>query len=90
MVDASGEPDRRCDFMQQVFSGVSDIDVNLLDFAFRLFPIYSDFDLSAHAPLVTDQALLMFFEAVERHDEAFVAHGGEPSNTNTMPRRSFP
>jgi len=74
--------DRRCGFVQEILPGISYIAVNLLNFGFRLFPVVAELDLAAHAPLVTGQALLMFFEAVERRDEARVAHCGEPGNAN--------
>ena len=74
--------DRRCGFVQEVFSGISDAGVNLLDFRFPLFPVTTEFHLAAHAALVTSKALLMLLEAVERREESRVAHGGEPGNAD--------
>ena len=74
--------DRRCGFVQEVFAGVSDAGVNLLDFGFRLFPVTAELDLAAHAALVARKALLMFLEAVERRDESAVAHRGKPRDAD--------
>src|SRR5216683_2590748 len=66
--------DRRCGLVQEVFAGVGDAGVNLLDAGLRLLPVVAELDLAAHAALVTGQALLMLLEAVDRRDEARVAH----------------
>ena len=74
--------DRRCGFVQEVFTGIGDAGVNLLDAGLRLLPVVAELDLMAHTSLVTGQALLMFLEAVERRDIAFVAPGGKPGNAD--------
>ena len=74
--------DRRCGFVQEVFAGVSDAGVNLLDFGFRLFPVTAELHLTAHAPLVTCKALLVHLKAVEWRNIALIAHGGEPRNAD--------
>jgi len=74
--------DRCCGLMQEVFAGISDAGVNLLNFGFRLLPVVAELDLAAHATLVARQALLVFLEAVERRDEAAVAHRGEAGDAD--------
>ena len=74
--------DRCCSLVQEIFPGVSDAGVNLLDAGFCLFPVTTELCLTTHAPLVTGKAFLMFLEAVERRDVTFVAHGSEPGNAD--------
>ena len=68
--------------MQEVFSGVGDAGVNLLDFGACLLPVAAVFNLAAHAALIARQALLVLLEAVERGDESAVAHRGKAGNTH--------
>ena len=65
--------DRRRGFVQEVFTGVGDAGVNLLNAGLRLLPVVAELDLAAHAALEARQALLMFLEAVARCDKALVA-----------------
>ncbi len=74
--------DRRCGFVQEVFPGIRNADVNLLDFGFRFFPVVAELDLAAHAPLVAGKVLLMLLEAAQRRDERFIAHRGEAGNAD--------
>jgi putative transposase len=74
--------DRRGGFVQEVFAGVGDAGVNLLDALFRLLPVVAELDLAAHAALVAGQPLLVLLETVERHEETGVAQRGEPCNAN--------
>lgn len=68
--------------VQEVFSGIGDTGVNLLDAGSCLFPVIAKFDLAAHAALVTCKTLLMFLKTVERRNEALIAHGGKPDNAD--------
>ena len=77
--------DRRCGFVQEVFSGVGDTRMNFLNFGFRFFPVVAEFNLAAHAALVTCKTLLMLLEAVERRDIALVTQGGERAMPTSMP-----
>lgn len=74
--------DRCCGLVQEIFSGVSDAGVNLLDFGFRLFPVITNFYFAAHATLIACKALLVFLEAILRRDEAAITHGGKPCNAD--------
>ena len=74
--------DRRCGFVEEVFAGVSDASVNLLDAGLRLLPVTAELDLTAHAALVARKALLVFLEAVERRDEFSIAERGEAGDTD--------
>ena len=65
--------DRRCGFAQEVFTGVGDAGVNLLNAGLRLLPVVAELDLAAHAALEARRALLMFLEAVARCDKARIA-----------------
>ncbi len=56
--------DRRCGFVQEVFSDIGNAGVNLVNFGFRLFPVVAELDLVAHAALVARKALLVFVEAL--------------------------
>ena len=51
-------------FMQEIFSGISDVRVNLLYLGFSFLPVTTEFNFTTHAPLVTCQTLLMLFEAI--------------------------
>ena len=57
--------DRGARFVQEVFSGVGDTGMNLLDSSFRLLPVAAEFNFAAHAPLVFGEALLVLLKAVE-------------------------
>ena len=74
--------DRCCDLVQEVFSGVSDTGVNLLDFDFRLSPVVTEFNLTTHPALITGKALLMLLETIQRHDETTIAQSGKPCNAD--------
>jgi hypothetical protein len=56
--------DRCSGLVQEVFAGVGDTGVNLLNSGFLLFPVVAEFDFAAHAPLVAGQSLLVFLETV--------------------------
>ncbi len=64
---------RRCGFVQKVFSGTGNAGVNLLDAGPGLLPVAAELDLAAHAAQVARKALLMFLETVDRRNMAFVA-----------------
>jgi len=74
--------DRRCGFVQEIFPGVGDAGVNLLDAGLRLLPVVAELDLAAHPALVARKTLLVFLETVERRDEAAIAHGGETGHAD--------
>ena len=74
--------DRCSGLVQKVFASVGDAGVSLLNLGFLLFPVVAEFDFAAHAPLITDQALLMCLEAIERGDETAITHRGEAGNAN--------
>lgn len=74
--------DRRCGLVQEVFPGIGDTGMNLLDAGLRLLPVAAELDFAAHAALVARKALLMFLEAVERRDESTVAHRGKPGDAD--------
>ena len=57
--------DRRCGFMQVVFSGVRDFGVDVLDVGFCLFPVVAEFYFASHPALISSQSLLVLLEAVE-------------------------
>lgn len=74
--------DRRRGFVQEVFAGIGDAGVNLLDAGLRLLPVVAEPDLAAHAALVTGQPSSLFPDTVARRDVARVAQGGESNNAN--------
>src|ERR1700730_8553640 len=74
--------DRGSALVQEVSTGVGDLRVNLLYFAFCLLPVVAELGFAAHAPLITCQPLLVLFEAVERGNETAVAQGGQTRNAN--------
>ena len=58
--------DRRCGFVQEVFSGFGNSGVNLLDAGLRLLPVVAELDFAAHATLVTaSQTLILFSKCGE-------------------------
>ena len=65
--------------MQIVAPGVTDTGVRVLHLPFGLVPVFAEFDCTAHAPLVTGQALLVLFEAVKRGNERAVRQRGKAS-----------
>ena len=79
--------DRRCGFVQVVFSGIGNVSMNLLDTGSRFLPVVAEFNLAAHAPLILGQALLVFLEAVEWFEETSVTHCGEPCNADINANR---
>ena len=60
----------------------ADAGVRVLHFPFGLEPVLAKFDFAAHAPLVTGQALLVLFEAVDRRVERAVRQRGKACNTH--------
>ena len=50
--------------MQIVLAGIADVDVDLADFGFRLFPVLAELHFPRQAALIAFQPLLMFFEAI--------------------------
>ena len=58
--------------MQIILAGIADVDVNLRDFSFRLFPVLAELHFPRHTALVAFQPLLVFFKAIERVDVAAV------------------
>ena len=72
--------DRRCGFVQEVFAGIRNAGVNLLDVDFRPLPIAAVLDLAVQAPLVAGKALLMFLETAQRREERPITHRGESGN----------
>ena len=69
-------------YLEVVFASVSDCAMDLLDFGFCFLPIAAEFDFAAHATLILRQALLVFFETVERLDMTPIAHRSESNNTD--------
>lgn len=49
---------------------------------FPLFPVIAEFDLAAHAALITRQPLLMLLEAIERLSMTAVAQRGKASHAH--------
>ena len=71
--------DRRSGLVQEVFTGVGYLAMNLLNLGFFLFPV-AEFDFAGHAPREAAQALLVFFEAVQRGNKAAIAQRGATGN----------
>jgi hypothetical protein len=73
--------------VQEVFSGMGNTAVNLLDAGFSLFPVVAVFYLAAYAPLNPCQAFLMLLEAVEWRNKTAVAERGKAGNADVDANR---
>ena len=50
--------------MQEIFSGIRDSGVNLLNFGFRLFPVIAKLSFTTHAALIARKSLLMHLQTI--------------------------
>ena len=69
-------------FMQEVFPGVGDARMNLLDLGFSLLPVVAELHLATHGSLIAGEAHQVFLEAVERLKVAAVAQRGETDDAH--------
>ena len=83
--------DRGTGLMQEVFSGVRDSGVNLLNVGFRLFPVITELDFTTHASLRARKALLVRLETIQWRNIAAVTQrretGDSDIDTNCRCRR---
>ena len=71
--------------MQIILPGIAEVDVNLCNFGFRLFPVLAELYFPREAALIAFQPLLLFFLAIERVEVAAVAEGDETGNAHIQP-----
>ena len=64
--------DRGTGLMQEIFSGVRDSCVNLLNFSFRLFPVIAELDFTTHASLIACKALPVRLKTIQWRNIAAV------------------
>ena len=78
--------ERGTGLMQEIFSGIRYRGVNLLNFGFRLFPVITELDFTAHATLRARKALLVLLETIQWGNIAAVTQrretGDSDINTN--------
>ena len=71
--------------MQIILAGIAEVDVNLCDFGFRLFPVLAELHFPREAALIAFEPLLVFFKAIQRVEIRTIAKGDETGNAPTMP-----
>ena len=74
--------DRGTGLMQEVFSGIRDSGVYLLNFAFRLFPVIAELLFTTHAALIARKSLLVRLETIQWGNIATVTQRRESGDSD--------
>ncbi len=74
--------DRGTGLMQEIFSGVRDSGVKLLNFGFRLFPVIAELDFTTQAALRACKSLLVRLETIQWRNIAAVTQRRETGDSD--------
>ena len=74
--------DRGTGLMQEIFSGIRDNGVNLLNFNFCLFPVVAELLFTTHAALIACKSLLVRLEAIQWGNITAVTQRSETGDSN--------